>query len=81
MPGRSAYTRPTGPALPTSFQALSVAFRRAQQAANKSPRTVQTYGEGLRLFGEFLVEQELPTEIEKIRREMLAAFSFTFTPV
>jgi len=53
MPGRSSYTRPLGIVLPTSFDALSLSFHRALQANNKSPRTVQTYSEGLRLFGQF----------------------------
>jgi site-specific recombinase XerD len=63
-----------GAALPTSFEALSVSFRRALQANNKSPRTVQTYSEGLRLFGQFLIAQGMPTEVENIRREHIEAF-------
>ena len=74
MPGRSTYTRPVGAALPSSFEALSVSFRRALQANNKSPRTIQTYSEGLRLFGQFLIAQGMPTEVENIRREHIEAF-------
>src|SRR5207244_11627992 len=49
-------------------------FRRSLLAENKSPRTVETYGEALRLFDEFLARQGMPRQIAGIRREHVEAF-------
>lgn len=53
---------------------LRSSFRRALMAANKSPRTVQGYGEAVRLLGEFLAERGMPTKVGAIRREHVEAF-------
>lgn len=60
--------------LPESYRALVVSFRRKLLAENKSPRTLQTYGEALRLFEDFLAEQGMPRTIVAIRREHVEAF-------
>ncbi len=52
-----------------SYQLLTVSFHRYLPASNKAPPTVQTYGDALRLFGEFLAEQGMPPDIENIQRE------------
>ena len=68
-PPAGAVRRPVG-----TFFGLTESFKRSLLAENKSPRTVQTYGEGLRLFGEFLVREQLPTDAEAIKREHVEAF-------
>lgn len=61
--------------LSESYRALVESFRRKLLAENKSPRTVQTYGEGLRLFGEFLEAHGMPLTLAHIRREHVEAFT------
>ncbi len=53
---------------------LAKSFERALRAENKSPRTVQKYGEGVRLLREFLTDRGMPTAIASIRREHCEAF-------
>ncbi len=60
--------------LSESYRALVASFRRKLLAENKSPRTIQTYGEALRLFDAFLVEQGMPLALPHIRREHVEAF-------
>ena len=47
----------------SGYRALAASFRRHLLAENKSPRTVETYGEGVRLLGEFLARAGLPTDV------------------
>jgi site-specific recombinase XerD len=56
------------------FRTLADSFRRSLLAENKSPRTVQTYMEGLRLLGMFLAEQGMPTVVPNVKREHVEAF-------
>lgn len=56
------------------FQQLSKNFQRSMLAANKSPKTLETYMEGLRLFGEYLAAQGMPQEVAHIRREHVESF-------
>ncbi len=53
---------------------LARSYRRALLAQNKSPRTVQAYGEAVRLFGEFLVARGMPTNVADITREHVELF-------
>jgi site-specific recombinase XerD len=57
-----------------SFALLMVSFERACQAQNLSPRTIQSYLEGLRLFGEFLTAQGMPQAVASLHREHVEAF-------
>ena len=59
---------------PGSFRVFVDSFRRSLLAENKAPRTIKTYMEALGLFGEFLAEQGMPTELYGIRREHIEAF-------
>jgi site-specific recombinase XerD len=59
---------------PSGIRVLGDSFRRSLLAENKSPRTVQTYMEALRLFGAFLADKGMPTEIPNIRREHVESF-------
>lgn len=61
-------------ALPSSYRLLVQSFRRTLLAENKAPRTVQTYTEALRLFGEYLARQCMPTEVANITREHVESF-------
>jgi site-specific recombinase XerD len=63
----------TGP-LSESYRALVESFNRKLLAENKSPRTIQTYGEALRLFEEFLATRGMPLTMAEIRREHVETF-------
>ena len=49
-------------------------FVRGLRARNLSPRTVGIYGDGSRLFVEFLLESGFPTEATKITRDHVETF-------
>ena len=70
----SARAEPEQRTLPNSYRLLTESFRRKLLAENKSPRTIQTYGEALRLFGEFLADRGMPTQVEDVTREHVEAF-------
>lgn len=53
---------------------LSRSWLRDLAAANLSPRTIQSYGEAVRLFRAYLVAQGMPTVASSITREHVAAF-------
>jgi site-specific recombinase XerD len=53
---------------------MAASFRRSLLAANKSPRTVQTYTEGVRLLGEFLAARGMPQQIAHLTREHIEEF-------
>jgi site-specific recombinase XerD len=57
-----------------SYGVLAASFRRSLLAENKSARTVQTYGEALRLFEAFLSDKGMPLSVEHITREHVEAF-------
>jgi hypothetical protein len=44
--------------LPADFRALAASFRRYLRASNKSPRTVETYGEAVDQLGEWLSDHD-----------------------
>ena len=48
------------PAPKSGLQVLAESFKRSLLAENKSPRTVETYGEALRLFDGFLARTGMP---------------------
>lgn len=73
----AAVSSPVAPkleTLPDSYRLLAESFRRSLLAENKSPRTVETYGEALRLFGGFLVKQGMPTNVSGLSREHVESF-------
>jgi site-specific recombinase XerD len=47
---------------------------RSLRAENKSPRTIETYGEACRGFSRFLADRGMPTTIEAVAREHVEAF-------
>lgn len=53
---------------------LANSWRLALRAQNKSPRTVDGYLGGVRLFREFAGEMAMPRVVADIRREHLEAF-------
>ncbi len=57
-----------------SYRLLTDSFRRTLLAENKSPRTIETYGESLHAFGAYLVAQGMPTVPLHINREHVEAF-------
>ena len=60
--------------IPGSYRALTDSFRLHLRSERKSPRTIQTYGEALRLFGEYVAERGMPSDVSAIRREHVEAF-------
>ncbi len=57
-----------------SYGVLAESFRRSLLAENKAPRTVETYMDALRLFGDYLARMGMPTEAAHIRREHVESF-------
>jgi site-specific recombinase XerD len=53
---------------------LIPSFERSLRAGNKSPKTVETYGEACRQLVAFLVDRGMPTDAASIRREHVEAF-------
>ncbi|MBA2311245.1 MAG: phage integrase N-terminal SAM-like domain-containing protein, partial [Actinobacteria bacterium] len=53
---------------------LAPSFRRALLAANKAPRTIDSYMEAVRLFARFLEARGMPLQVGAIRREHVEAF-------
>lgn len=53
---------------------MAQSFRRSLMAQNKSERTVTTYLEAVRLFGDFLVERGMPTDMLALTREHVEEF-------
>lgn len=49
-------------------------FERSLRAANKSPKTVRIYGEAARGLLEFLLDNGMPTDAVKIRREHVESY-------
>lgn len=49
-------------------------FARSLRAANKAPRTVQTYLDALEIFERFLAARGMPRDVGAIRREHVEAF-------
>jgi site-specific recombinase XerD len=54
--------------------ALGKSFERVLLAENKSPRTVQTYGEAIRLLNGFLEANALPVDVAVITADHIRAF-------
>lgn len=61
-------------AVPLEFRSLIASFRRTLMAENKSPRTVQTYCEAVRLLGEYLATNGMPTDPTVVAREHVESF-------
>lgn len=75
MPSRSQYQRPAPVApISSSYLALLASFERTLRADNKSPRTIQTYGEATALLGQFLADHGMPSEVRGIERAHVEAF-------
>lgn len=67
-------TEASAPAQNEAFAVLATSFRRHLAAENKAPKTLTTYLEAVRLLGEFLVRQGMPTAPASITREHLEMF-------
>jgi site-specific recombinase XerD len=57
-----------------SVEELTGSFLRSLRAENKSPRTIETYGEACRGFSRFLSDRGMPRTIDGVRREHVEAF-------
>ena len=57
-----------------SVQDLSASFLRSLRAENKSPRTVETYGDAVRAFARFLEDRGMPTTVDAVAREHVEAW-------
>jgi site-specific recombinase XerD len=56
------------------LRSLVPAWQRSLRAANRAPKTLETYSEAARLFIRFLLEQGMPTEAAKLTREHVETF-------
>jgi site-specific recombinase XerD len=54
--------------------ALLPSWQRSLRAANRSPRTVQSYAEAATQFSDFLVRKGMPSAVDSIRREHVESF-------
>ncbi len=53
---------------------LVTSFERTLQAENKSPNTIRSYLEGIRLLGQFMAARGLPTDVGSIERGHIEAW-------
>lgn len=53
---------------------LAASFRRHLLAANKAPRTIETYGDAVRLLEAFLAAQGMPLNVAALSREHIESF-------
>lgn len=53
---------------------LERGFTLSLQARNRSPKTIKSYIEAMRLFREFLIRVGMPTEVDRIGRDNVEAF-------
>jgi site-specific recombinase XerD len=61
--------------LPADYRALAASFRRYLRASNKSPRTVETYGEAVDQLGEWLSDHDdAPATTGELKRAHIEAF-------
>jgi site-specific recombinase XerD len=60
--------------VPGDLPALAASFRRHLLAANKAPRTIEGYGEAVRLLAAFLASQGMPTHVAALSREHVESF-------
>jgi len=58
----------------TALPTLAQSFKRSLLAANKAPRTVESYAEALRLFEAFLRRGRFPVDVALIERPHVEAF-------
>ena len=56
------------------FAVLITSFERSLLALNRSPRTIETYLDGVRLFYGYMKGQGMPLDIPYIRREHIESF-------
>ncbi len=59
---------------PSDVRRLAESFRRSLLAERKSPRTVQSYGEAVRQFADYLATRGMPIDVDAIHREHVEAF-------
>jgi len=71
---RSVIAPPSDLSTLTDLDALAASFRRAPRARNRSPRTVDGYGEAVRTFRDYLRRMRMPTVAAHIRREHVESF-------
>ncbi len=64
----------TAQAMGTSVEELTASFIRSLRAENKSPRTIETYGEACRAFARFCSKRGMPSAIDAVAREHVEAF-------
>jgi len=57
-----------------TVRTLTSPFKRSLLAANRSPRTVESYGEALAQFTTFLERNGMPSAVAHLRREHVEAF-------
>ncbi len=72
MPPSAVRAVPSAP--PAAFAVLMASYRRHLLAANKAPRTIQTYLESIDQFGAYLHAQRMPSDPTLVSREHVESF-------
>jgi site-specific recombinase XerD len=62
------------PPAPGSLEGLIPSWERGLRAANKSPKTIRTYGDDARLLLEYLTANGLPTTVDDLKKEHVEHF-------
>ncbi len=57
-----------------SVAVLARSFKRSLLAANKAPRTIESYLEAVQLLGTYLAQTGMPTQVGRITREHVESF-------
>ena len=56
------------------IRSLRESFLRSLAAQNKSPKTLEAYGDSVRFLADYLESQGMPTQLAAITREHVEAF-------
>jgi site-specific recombinase XerD len=74
MPAETVPKGSTKATSPSHVRTLAASFLRSLRAANKSPRTIETYGEALRQFADHLERNGMPTDVDRLHREHVESY-------
>ena len=64
----------SNPPLSVSYQVLTESFKRTLLAENRSPMTIKSYMEAVKLLEAYLAQQGMPLDVEHITREHVETF-------
>ncbi len=74
MPTNTTIERLLPETMPRDLRALAISYRRHLLAENRSPQTIKSYLDSIRIFALFLNGNGMPTNPEEISREHVESF-------